>query len=411
MKRVLVVTHAGGSPQHGPNMRWYYLGQALRSHGIEVEIVSSSSFHKYTSPPKVHRRFETQEVNGMKYHWLKTRAYRHRGLTQVLNQFEFVVRCYQAVSILTVRKPDVVIASSPHPLVNFPARFIARKAGARFFFEVRDLWPEVLLELGNFGRWHPYIIMLKAAERYGVRHAERVFSVKPGDGDYFAREYGLPKERFNYVPNGFLPGESGAAAPEKIDRLRGRYTFLLGYVGALSAYYRLENLLELAQQFQHRGDVGFVVVGKGELEETLRIKAEKVGLKNCHVVGAVPKSEVFATLECFDACYVGLADLAVHEYGISCNKLYEYMYASKPIIGSYRAGYDPVTSASCGFVAPPGHYESLVQGIESLIADPDMKAKMGLKAREYFKEHHDFEIVGRRVKSLLFPEEIETRDN
>lgn len=405
MKKILVITHAGGSPNHGPNMRWYYLGQALRSLDVNVEIVSSSTFHKYISPPKVTEPYEVQDVNGLTYHWLKTRPYQGRGVAQVVNQFEFIGRCYSYGSRLAESRPDVVVASSPHPLVNFPACFIASKSGARFVFEVRDLWPEVLLELGRFGRVHPYILLLKAAERYGVRNADRVISVKPGDGDYFATRYGLPAEFFSYVPNGFYPEGHSSRSPRIIQRLRRNYPFLLGYVGGLSAYYALDHLVELACRFRERPDVGFVVVGSGDRLDSLRKIVGEKGLEHFHLLGAMPKSDVAATLDCFDAGYVGLADVGIHRYGISCNKIYEYMFAGKPIIGSYRAGYDPVVEARCGFVASPGDYDPLVRGIQMLIDDPEYANRLGNRARAYFDVHHDFRVVARRLKELLLPEE------
>ena len=405
---MLVITHAGGSPIHGPNMRWYYLGQALRDMGVEVEIVSSSSFHKYIAPPVVQNPVETEVVNGLKYHWIKTRPYHGRGFAQVRNQAEFVGGCYRAVKYLSDRQPDFVVASSPHPLVVFPAQAVAKRAGARFIYEVRDLWPEVLIELGGFRRWHPYILALGTAEHYGVKHSDLVISVKPGDGEYFQDRYDLSETSFAYVPNGFLAEKTQVAAPEALRELRDRYSFIIGYTGALSAYYGLEHLLELARLLQHRSVVGFVIVGKGDLAEALRKGAEQSGLKNLHLVGAVPKVQVGPILETFDACYVGLADLEVHRYGISCNKIYEYMFTAKPIIGSYRAGYDPVADADCGFVAAPGDYAPLVRGIGSLIEQPELAREMGERGREYFKRNHDFKVIARRLNEMLFPS-IETK--
>lgn len=404
MKHILVITHAGGSPFHGPNMRWYYLGHALRPLGVEVEIVSSSSFHKYTSPPVIDSPIETAEVNGLTYHWMKTTAYKGRGVGQVRNQLQFVARCYQFIEFLASRSPDLVVASSPHPFTVFPARHIAHKAGGRFVYEVRDLWPEVLLELGNFARLHPYIVALSWAERYGVKHAERIISVKPGDGEYFREKYGTLGNKFSHVPNGFLPENIDVPVPETIRLLRDRYQFIVGYVGALSIYYGLDHLLELANHYRDRVDIGFVVVGKGDHLDRLQNKASKLGLENFHLVGPVPKQTVPIVLAQLDVCYVGLEDLAIHKYGISCNKIYEYMHAGKPIVGSYRAGHDPVSAANCGFVSPPGDYGPLIAGIDSLVAQPELAIDLGVRARRYFNKVHDFSVVAVQLKALLFPE-------
>jgi glycosyltransferase involved in cell wall biosynthesis len=383
-------------------MRWYYLGRALIPLGVEVEIVSSANFHKYLSPPKVDYQLQSERVDGLAYHWVKTHCYRARGLAQVRNQLEFVFGCYRAARELSDRKPDVVIASSPHPLVNFPAAAIARAASAKFMIEVRDLWPEVLLELGNFRLWHPYIVALKAAESYGVRHAQKIISVKPGDGDYFRDKYLLTADKFCYIPNGFLPEVRNSAVPPVIKSLRGRYRFLVGYTGALSAYYCLQHMVELAKRFQGQDDLGFVVAGKGDREVQLAERVYAAGLTNFHFVGAIPKTAVQVSQEQFDVCYVGLEDLGIHRYGISCNKIYEYMYAAKPILGSYATDYDPVASARCGITARPGNYQPLVEGLEKLLSDDTLREQYGRRGRAYFDANHDFRVVAASlIRQLL----------
>ncbi len=401
-KRVLVITHAGGSPWHGPNMRWYYLGEALKPLGVDVEIVSSSSFHKYITPPDTTEPYQTEQVGSLTYHWLRTRPYTSRGLSQVRNQAEFVFSCYRHIGRLRERRPDVVVASSPHPFVVYPAVSIAKQCDAAFFYETRDLWPAILLELGSFRPWHPYIVALRRAERYAVRHATRILSVKPGDYEYFADEYGLREQQFVYLPNGFLPGETDAGVPDAITQLRSRYPILLGYVGGVSAYYGLEDMVELARRFASDARVGFVVVGKGDRAEAISALVKSAGITNFHLAGVVEKALVPAVLNALDICYVGLRDLAIHRYGISCNKIYEYMFAAKPILGSYRAGYDPVGEAGCGFVVPPGDYESLAAKLRILVEDPTLRETLGRKGRTYFDEHHDFEKVAVKAREILF---------
>ena len=407
--RVLIVTHAGGSPFHGPNMRWYYLGLALKPLGVDVEIVSSSSFHKYISPPKVNKAIETCEVGGLTYHWIKTRAYSSRGVSQVLNQMQFVLGCFRQRGLIGARGFDAVVASSPHPFVVYPARSLARSIGAKFYFEARDLWPAVLLELTTFSRWHPYILMLKAAERYAVKHATKIFSVKPGDGDYFSDTYKFPAEQFTYLPNGFLPGDSTEQVPKAIESLRAKYKILVGYVGGITAYYRLEDMVELAQRCMQYDDIGFVIVGKGDRSDVIRESVKSAKLTNIHMVGVVDKQVVPAVIAQFDICYVGLADINIHRYGISCNKIYEYMYACKPILGSYYAGFDPVIEAGCGFTARPGEYDILARKLKVLADDESLRVKYGQRARQYFDENHDFQNVAVRLKEHIFPEVADQR--
>ena len=368
-----------------------------------MEIVSSSYFHKYIELPEVNSSIEMQKISGITYHWVRTRPYRARGIGQVYNQLEFAGKCMAHSSYFAARKPDVVVASSPHPLVVVPALMAARKARSRFIFEVRDLWPEILIELGGYSRFHPYIVLLRLAEWMGVKNADTVVSVKPGDGEYFAQKYGLPEKKFAYVPNGFLRGDEAISAPNRLVELRKQYSFLVGYVGGVSAYYRLADLVNLAESFRGRADVGFVLIGKGDRLAAIQEDATNRGLKNLHFLGSIPKTSVAASLEMLDACYVGLEDLSLHRYGISCNKIYEYMAAGKPIIGSYRAGYDPVKLGKCGIVSSPGDTASLANALDRIIREPDLAAQYSRCAREYFVAHHDFTTVSHGAAKVLCP--------
>jgi glycosyltransferase involved in cell wall biosynthesis len=386
-------------------MRWYYLGHALKPLGIEVEIVSSSNFHKYISPPSVKDPVKDEVVGDMLYHWIRTRPYRGRGFSQVRNQLEFVYGCYKAAAMLRDRRPAIVLASSPHPFVAYPAISIARSIGARFIYEVRDLWPQLLLELGSFGRRHPYIMALKAAEFRAVNNAEKIVSVKPGDFEYFKKEHGITQKTFAYWPNGFMPDNNMDEYVPSIEQLKAKYRILVGYVGGVSTYYRLENFVDLASRVKKRNGIGFVLVGKGDRLDAIKDCARKAGLTNFHAIGPIRKSAVPAAISHFDICYVGLADLDLHRYGISCNKIYEYMYAGKPILGSYSAGFDPIAASGCGFSVRPEKGEELADRLLELAESRQLRAECGELGKLYFDQHHDFRMVARKIAVELFSDD------
>lgn len=396
--RILVFTHASGAPKVGPNTRWYYLGRVLKEYDIHVELVGASFFHKYIRPPYVDSAISSEQIDGLQYHWIRTKPYVSRGLSQVRNQWSYVIGCFRAARMLARRNPDVIVASSPHPFCIFPATLIARRCNAALVFDVRDLWPLALRELGGFSRWHPYMIALSVAEWFAVRASDRIVSVKPGDCEYFERAYGVARDQVLYVPNGYLPqADETRQLPAGFSVLRSRYSVLVGYVGALSRYYGLERLVELARHFTDRDDVGFVVVGKGDCQARLEQMAADRAVENLHFVGQVAKDAVLPLMRAIDIAYVGLEDLSIHRYGISCNKIFEYMAAGKPILGSYSTRYDPVDAAGCGIVVDPSDPDRLARSLARLIDDEELRADCGIRAYEYFMRNHDYRSVGPSV--------------
>lgn len=405
MMKCFVISHSGGSPYHGPNMRWYYLGRSLKFHGVETVIISSSYFHKYFSPPKFEGNEKIEFIDGLRYFWLKTRHYRKRGYSQVLNQFDFVRKALRKNADLSKEKPDIVVASSPHPFVFFPAWKLAKQTRARLIFEVRDLWPLVLQELGSLPSWHPYVVLLKNTERIAVSKSDLIVSVKPGDYEYFWKHYKLPPSRFAYVPNGFLPDREESDLGKlniPIDE-SGKKVIRVGYIGSLSlsTYYGLCDFIISTAYFVNKGNIEFIIVGDGEKKRELIALSNKVGSSNVKFIGPVPKSSVRKYIKSFDICFLGLEDISAYWYGISCNKLFEYMEAARPIIGSYRTKYDPITEAQCGILVNPDSPEDIADAIKYLINNPDIAKKMGENGRNYFFQNHDFSVVSQIYLGLF----------
>ena len=205
---IVVFTHAGGSPRHGPNTRWYFLGSSLLKYGYKTHIVSCSSFHKYFHLPSFSSLFHEEVINGIVYHWVKSTPYRRRGFFQVLNQFIYTFLAIFYIPRLLFLKVSYVVASSPHPFVYFPAYILARLTNSKLIYEVRDLWPALLNQLNVITPYHPYSRLLSSTEYLAVKSSSVVVSVKQDEYIYFNTVYNLPLQRHHFIPNGFLPQPS-----------------------------------------------------------------------------------------------------------------------------------------------------------------------------------------------------------
>jgi len=407
MKKILVITHAGGSPYHGPNMRWYNLGLALKNNDVAVSIVSSSYFHKYYSPPKVVSHLKHETIDGISYSWIKTRKYKVGSLSQILNQFEFIFKCYKYRNEIIKFSPDVVIASSPHPFVFLPAYSISKKLKIPIIYEVRDLWPELLVQLRKKLKYHPYILLLRVMERYAVKKANMLFSVKEGDYQYFEEFYNIKTHNFNFIANGlFKDGVSYEPIQPDFKKYRDKYGFLIVYTGAISAYYDIGKILLLADGLKDYKDIGIVLIGSGNKISVLENAIVNKKNINLHVLPSRKKAEIYSIIKSSDACYVSLAELDINQYGISCNKIYDYMYSSKPIVGHYKPSrYDPILLSGCGVVASLGEEDSLIAEILNWSKNASLSKEKGRLGKIYFDENYEFSVVAAKVKKELFNNE------
>jgi glycosyltransferase involved in cell wall biosynthesis len=303
-----------------------------------------------------------------------------------------------------VRTPDVVIGSSPHPLVAYYCQHLAKRHRVPFLFEVRDLWPLAVRDLGGFSRWHPYMLLLARAERFAVRHAAAIISVKPGDGEYFQAQYGFRADRCHYLPNGYLPPDGAETVlPAGIAGKIPAGKFVVGYVGALSYYYEIDLLLDAAAKLKLRdGTIVFVLAGAGVLGERIARRIESEGLDNVVLLGYLENRQIMPLLKHVDLCYLGLRDAAANRYGISCNKLYEYMYARKPVVACYRTSYDPVEAAQCGENIGVRDADRLAECILRMKASGRSALEgLGNNAFEYFRKQHDMNGIADNYCRLL----------
>ena len=398
--KILILSHAAGTPEIGPNMRTYFLGMNLIKQGHQVYIVGSGVFHKYKISPLQRNKYTAKEVEGISYHWLPTFNYTKRNYQQVLNQIDYVFKLWKFRKKWLAINPDVVIISSPPPFAIFMGIFIAKKCNAKLSYEIRDLWPEIIQELGNFSSNHPYLKLLRYTVKKIYLKADGIVSVKPGDLAYLEENY-MVKGKTTYIPNGF-DHKNINDEPFKHDILSSN-SFKVIYTGALSNYYAIAYLLRAAEKLKEtHPEIKIIVVGDGDDKETyLKIKNEK-DLNNVEFMGFLPKKNMLSIIRQGDVAFLGLRDTKANRFGISTNKLYEYMYAKKPIIASYRTDYDLVEESNCGLSVEPESGEAIYQAIIALYKMPmSEREKLGVNGYEYLLKKHTFEIITKKYLKFI----------
>jgi glycosyltransferase involved in cell wall biosynthesis len=146
--------------------------------------------------------------------------------------------------------------------------------------------------------------------------------------------------------------------------------------------------------------VEVVVVGHGPERDQLMARA--AGASNIAFVGPIRKDDVAAALALFDACYVGYRRSSLYRFGVSPNKLYDYMAAGRPVLFAADAANQPVQEADCGRTIPPEDPEALADAIRSLAAaSQEERARLGANARTYVAGHHDYARLADRLADLL----------
>ena len=99
---------------------------------------------------------------------------------------------------------------------------------------------------------------------------------------------------------------------------------------------------------------------------------------------------------------MGYRPSPLYRFGISPNKVFEYMAASRPIILAAQAANDIVADAGCGITVPPGDPVALAQAIRDLRAlTPEERARLGTNGRAYVEREHGMPGLVDRYLAVL----------
>lgn len=393
---ILVVDHYAGSPALGMSFRHYYLAKEWMASGHKVLIVGGTYSHLRKKQPEA----GNDTIDGVAYRWLRTPRYNGNGVMRFVSMLCFTAQLFLHFRAWRRFKPDAVIASSTYTLDNWPCHRIAKRHHAKYIYEVHDLWPLSPMELGGMSAGHPFIRIMQWGEDYAYRHADKVVSILPCVHEH-VRAHGLPLEKLALVPNGVvtedwlpenreeLPAEHRAL----LEKLRGEKRLLVGFAGAHGIANALKPFID-AMRLLPSEQVAFVLVGTGLEKENLRAYVQSENIPQVYFLPPISKKAIPTLLSRFDLLYVGLQKQRLFRFGISPNKLFDYMMAAKPIVMAIEAGNDMVAEAGCGWRVEPENPAAIARAIEAAMAcDPARLAQMGENGHRYVCARHDFKVL------------------
>lgn len=367
---IWIFNHYAIPPDLPGGTRHYDLGGELIKRGHQVAIFATS-FHHYLHRetrlgPK--ERWRVEDVEGIKFVWIRTPSYQRNDWRRVWNMMSYALQSRRFGRKITrlapeIGRPDVVIGSSPHLLAPLAAYCVAKHYRVGFVMEVRDLWPQTIIDMGELSERNPITRALQTLERLLYRRAEKIITLLPLGHEYITA-CGVPQKKVIWLPNGVdLSRFDYGAMPEV-----SHEGFRVLYLGAHGQANALDVLIQASKIVQDRGhrEIRFFFVGNGPEKPKLMALARTLGLRNVEFREAVPKAEAPKTLHEADAFILNLEKAEVFRYGISSNKLFDYLAAGKAVIFSVNAPNNPVEEAHCGLTVPPRDPEALAKAVIQL---------------------------------------------
>ena len=145
--RIWILNHYASPPDRPAGTRHYDFGRVLAGQGHEVTIFASSFSHYSRREERLGRRqwMRAECMDGVRFVWCALRPTRQRPTPRAEHAELHGGRDRRQRRF---PRPDVVVGSSVHPPRSPPPGAIGGVRRVPFVFEVRDLWPQALIDMG-----------------------------------------------------------------------------------------------------------------------------------------------------------------------------------------------------------------------------------------------------------------------
>lgn len=407
-KNIWILNHYAISPDMAGGTRHYDLGRELVKRGHKVTIFTSGFDYVKKKYIKVQSgdRYNVEDYNEVRFVWLNTVPYYINNWRRILNMISYGIRVLSIAK--NFRRPDVVIGSSVHPFAVIAAWWLAKRYKAKFIFEVRDLWPQTPIEMGVIKANGIPAKLLYNWEKFMYINAKKIIVLMPNAKEYI-KKYNIDSQKIVWICNGVNLQQFDNAEPIEPsseivkDFIKYRDKFKVIYTGAHGPANGLENIVNAANLLSKTvPDVQFFLVGDGIEKKKLIQKVKENNINNIVFLNSVSKLQVPSILQKADLLLICGRNLELYKYGISPNKLFDYLASKKPIIMSGNFSNNIVRDAKAGVTVEPEDAKALAEGILKI---KKMSSKeriiLGINGRAYVEKYYSTRVLGEKLDEIL----------
>lgn len=406
-KTVWIFNHYAHGTYFNKGGRHYWFAKNLLKKGYEPTIFCASTRHNSDMSVDIPGgTYQLKSVEKIPYVFVKTTKYKN-GIERIKNMWNFYKNLYPSSAEYGKEygKPDVILASSVHPLTLLAGIKIAKKYNVPCICEIRDLWPETIVQYGTLKKNSLVAKLLYKGEKWLYNKADKLIFTIPGGKDY-VEEIGLSSSKVRYINNGVDLEEYNKNKEEFIysdEHLDNPSTFKILYTGSMGVANELTYLVQAAEKVQEKGidNIQFILFGNGSQRGKLKEYVQNKGLTNIVFKEKVEKKFIPNILSKSDLNVFTGKHIPLYKYGLSLNKLFDYIASGKPTLSNIESGYDILVKHDCGKSVKGGSVEALVDGILEFYnmdqKEYDQYCENSLTAIQ----NYDFKILTDKLEAII----------
>lgn len=384
--------------------RAFLIMRELARAGHRAVMLISDSNH-LTEVPRLPGPHLLETVEGVDVHWIRTRKFTGaKSIGRILSWLDFELRLFLFPK-RGLPRPDVVIVSSLSLLTIFNGLWLKFRYRCRLVFEVRDIWPLTIIEEGGFSPYNPLVMGLAAVERLAYRNADVIVGTMPNLAAHVSEVAPLHAP-VHCVPFGVdvdMIKNARPLPPTWVQEHIPPGKFVVCHAGTIGITNALDTLFDCARAMRERSDVHFLILGEGGLKP--HYEALTADLPNVSFAGAVAKDQVGAALEACDLLYFSVHVSKVWNYGLSLNKVIDYMLAGKPIVASYSGYPTMVDEAGAGTALPAGDPAALeTEIVRYAEMEPEARRAIGQAGRDWLWRNRQYRDLAELYLQIALPD-------
>jgi glycosyltransferase involved in cell wall biosynthesis len=402
MKRIWIIWKYCRLPGEGVYpARGFSLLREMARRGYDCTVITARHDWSLTRA-RVGPGRDVTMVDGVRVVTLNVLGYRRaKSLRRILGWLHFEARVL-LMRLSDLPRPDVIIVSSLSLLSVISSLIFKRRFGSLLVFEVRDIWPLVLTENGGFKRNNLFVRALGLVEWLGYKYADRIVGTMPNLGAHVREVLGYGRD-VACVPMGVpeeMVADGVAEFPVHLESAFPSAEFVVTHAGSIGIDNALDTLLEAARLLKDDSRIAFFIIGKGDLVKGYR--AACADLPRVVFADPVASKYVQPILRRSSALYFAAHPTVVLEYGQSLNKLIDYMYAGRPVIGSYSGFPSMIDEAGCGEFVPAGDAQALVRTLQSWAGRPSAELDaVGARGRNWVLANRSYDRLADDYLGLI----------
>ena len=398
------------------------IGSIVRHHNIvkymdknkyNVYIIASSAIHNSDINLIQNKElYKISNIDGVNYIHIRTSQYKGNGLKRVFNILQFFVNTKRAKRKLfkEIGKPKAIYASSPMPTAALLGIQFAKKLKIKSVIEVRDLWPDSIVEFGVASKNNILVKILYLVEKYIYIKADKLVFTMSGGKDYISTKKYKDKIDFSKIYN-----INNGVDIKQYDENKKKYvinddkelndktTFKLLYTGSIRKSYNIKQIIELAKKIQENNfnNVRIFLYGDGNEKQEIMEYCQQNNINNVIFRDFIDNKYIPDIMSKCNICLLHGKNVEIFKYGTSQNKMFAYLYSGNPIISCFYNKYDLIEKNGCGITLKNNTLEEYYNAILKIYNNYDKDKEKYIVNDKKLLKLFDYKILEKQLENII----------